>query len=288
MSLAQYFIIAFGLLSFKVWQLGITGYWRLPSSFFPTKDIFGEAHHARLERIRRRFLSTWTIPPLGLTVLALVLTAWWRWDTVDTHNLLKPIILVAGGIVTWRAVTMDVELATGTSYPGCRGLMALAWIGVWYHPGFLILLLHTGITWLRSNHHHEHLAVRTMLMFLACLGALPLLSPLGPLLEVTEVADPTPPVLFILLCVCASHYFVPGMKKLSMGPRWYSWMLDNRLHALTISAYLWGWLRFLPEAQVIRVVRRLRPFDRLFQIGTVTVEVGAILILFDQWLSLSG
>ncbi len=285
MRMSQYIIVAFALLSFNLWQLAITGYLMLPLGLFQAKDILGDSHLTRLARIKRRFLSTWTIP-LCLTALALVLTPWWRWDAIDAHNLLRPIILFASGIVTWRAISMDVELASGTSYPVCRLLTVLAWIGVWFHPGSLILLLHTGITWLRSNYHHQHLAIRTMLMFLACLGALPFLSVVGPLLNAAEVIDFTTPVLFLFLCLCGSHYFVSGMKKLSLGPHWYSWMLDNRLHAIVISAYLWGWLRFLPEARVIRFVRSLRPFDRLIQIGTLAVEVGAVFILFDQWLCL--
>lgn len=164
--------------------------------------------------------------------------------------------------------------------------MVLAWIGVWFHPGFLILLLHTGITWLRSNYHHQHLPIRMMLMFLACLGALPFLGVVGPLRNAPEVIDVTTPVLFLFLCLSGSHYFVPGIQKLRLGPRWYSWMLDNRLHSITMSAYLWGWLRFLPEAGVIRFVRSLRPFDRFFQIGAVAIEIGAVFILFDQWLCL--
>ena len=283
MNLIQYFIVAVALLSFNLWQLAITGYLMLPPGLFPAEDILGDSHYARLDRIKRRFLSTWTIP-LGLTALALVLTHWWRWDTIDPYNLLRPIILFTSGIVTWRAISMDVELATGKSYPVCRVIIVLAWIGVWFHPGFLILLLHTGITWLRSNYHHQHLAIRTMLMFLACLGALPFINVVGPMLNAAEAIDFTTPVLFLFLCLCGSHYFVPAMKKVSLGPHWYSWMLDNRLHTITISAYLWGWLRFLPEARVIRFVRFLRPFDRLFQIGTLTLQVGAVFILFDQWL----
>ena len=114
MILTDLVIVVFALLSFNLWQLAITGYARLPSAFFPADDILGDSHYARLARIKRRFLSTWTIP-LGLTVLAMVLTPWWRWGAVDAHNLLRPMILIAGGIVTWRAITMDVELAGGTS-----------------------------------------------------------------------------------------------------------------------------------------------------------------------------
>ena len=284
MTAVQYFIVVFALLSFNLWQVGITGYWRLaPQGLNPANDIFGEAHRARLAEIERRFLSTWTLP-FGLTLLGLVLTPWWAWGVLDHHGLLRPIILVSSGIVTWRAITMDVELATGAGHLGSRVIMVVAWIGVWFHPAFLILVLHSGMTWLRSNYHHQHLPLRMMLMFLASLGALPvvaLLALVGPFAEAQRGVDATTPVLFLWLCICASHYFVPGLEKLALGPRWYSWMLDNRLHEISISAYLWGWLRFLPESFVVRAMGLLRPFDRPIQITTVAIQVGAVLILFD-------
>ena len=286
MSLIQFFIVGFALLTFNLWQFAITGYWMLPKILFPAKDIFGDAHYARLSRIKQRVKSTWTIP-LCLTVLALALTPWWRWDAIDTYNLLRPIILVASGIVTWRAISMDLDLATGTSYPGCRVLIVLAWIGVWFHPGFLILVLHTGITWLRSYYHHQHLAIRIMFMFLACLGALPIISVVDLLLNTVTQYEFTTPTLFLFLCLCASHYFIPAIKKLSLGPHWYSWMLDNRLHSIAISSYLWGWVRFLPEDRVIRFVRFVRRFDRPFQIVTLTLQFSSIFILFDQSLCIA-
>lgn len=274
-------IVGFALLTFKLWQVVITGYWEMPYAFFPSTDILGEAHRQRLAKIKQRFLSTWTLP-LCLTAVAFALTPWWRWESVDHHNLLRPIILITSGILSWKAITMDVNLVTGKAYPGCRILMLFTWVGAWVHPGFLILLLHTGITWLRSNYHHQHLAIRIIIMFLAYLGALPLLSVFAPYFNVGEHSDSTAAILFLFLCITASHYLLPGYKKLSLGPHPHSWMIDNQMHKLTISAYLWGWLRFLPAAKAMRLACKLRPFDRIFQLGTLVVELGAIFILLDH------
>ncbi len=181
---------------------------------------------------------------------------------------------------------MDISLVEGKAHSACRILMLLTWIGVWAHPAFLILLLHTGITWLRSNYHHQHLAIRMMLMFLACLGAFPLLSVFATYFNSRDQANTTAAIVFLFICVTASHYVIPGLKKLRLGPHPYSWLVDNRLHNIVISAYLWGWLRFLPAAKYARFTRMLRPFDRIAQMGTLCIELGAIMLLFDHSLCL--
>lgn len=285
MTLIQIFIIVFALVTFMGWQGVTTCYLSLPGQFFLHGDIFGAAHDAYLDRVKRLFLSTWTIA-LGMTGVSLLLTQWWSWHSIDPGGILRPIILISSGMITWRAITLDVELATGRGYLGHRVLIVLAWVGVWFYPGFLIILIHIGVTWLRSWSHHQHMAIRLMVMFLACLGALPFAGFANTAMQVQEAAGFSVPVLFLFLCVSASHYLNPGMKKLMIGRHWYSWMRDNRLHSIAISAYLWGWLRFLPEAKVIRLVQAIRPFDVIVQVLTVVIEVGVILILFDQRLCL--
>ena len=283
---ASLFIVAFALATFKVWQFLVIGYWKMPLAFFPATDLLGETHRRHLAWIQRHFLSTWTLP-VGSIAMAFALTPWWSWEGLDPNHVLRPIILLASGSITWRAVTMDVDLSTGTWHPGCRGLMLVAWAGVWGHPAFLILLLHTGVTWLRSNYHHQHLALRVLFMFLASLGALPLAETLNAWLGYEGQANPTVPVLFLFLCVSASHYLVPGLQKLRLGPHPASWLIDNRLHHIFISAYLWGWIRFLPQKKVLGFARQIGPFDRLFQAITLGIELGSLFILFDARLCLA-
>ena len=62
-------IVAITLASYNVRQLAITGYYMLLTIFFREKDIFAKRHYKRLDRIKKRFLSTWTIP-VALTASA--------------------------------------------------------------------------------------------------------------------------------------------------------------------------------------------------------------------------
>lgn len=86
---------------------------------------------------------------------------------------------------------------------------------------------------------------------------------LVPLFPVTVLAYlPDPAMLFyFLFTIHVSHYLSAGVAKVQLGPRWYSWLLDNPLHFLLANAYAWGWARFVPWSRwlkVIRAVERLR------------------------------
>ena len=280
MTPEQIVIIAVALLSYPVWSFGILGYRKPPTHFHPVHDVFGDAHRAQLDALRRAFGSTWTLPA-ALTACSVVATPWWMWEVFDAHGLIRPFVLVVSGAFAWRAVTMDVDLATGETYGFQRILVVLAWAGCWYHPGCLVLLLHCGATWLRSYYHHQHLPVRSLIMTLSALTALPLFGLTG-----WPLPDITTPLMFLLLLVSASHYFNAGAKKIKLGPHWYSWIKDNPLHTIAASAYIWGWLRFLPERPVAAFVHSLRRVNIPLQFMTVLFEIGAILILFDVRLAI--
>lgn len=108
MTSVELFIGGFALLTYKGWQLAITGYWRLPRMFFPEWDIFGEAHYQHLDQIKQRLFSTWTVP-IVVTAVVLWFTPWRSWGAIDPHALLRPVSLTASGIVTWRAISMDLS-----------------------------------------------------------------------------------------------------------------------------------------------------------------------------------
>ena len=138
-------IVALG--TYNAWQFAMTGYWKLREAQFPDGDILGTAHHARIKRLHNRYLSMWMIP-VGVTALIFTLTDEWYWAGFDIHGMLRPLVLTATGIVTWRAITMDVDLVAGRTYTAHRFLMGLAWVGVWFHAAFVVPLIFIGtFTW---------------------------------------------------------------------------------------------------------------------------------------------
>lgn len=282
MGIHSYLVIAMALATFKLWQQGTTHYSRLPH--IVQLGFFGKKHAREMSKVAARQFSTWALP-IALTAASLLVIPWWSWEHVDPTHELRWIVLFVSGIVTWRGATMDIDLATGKKHFPHRVLMIACWLGVWLYPGFLILLIHVGVTWLSCWYHHQHMPIRVLLMFLACLTGSTLVSWLGIRPESDEPLLAA--FLFLTLCVIASHYFSPGMRKVGLGSHWYSWALEDRLTNLTVGAYLWGWLRFLPKEVVLRVVRLLRPYEVVFQIATLALELGAILMLFEPRLAIA-
>jgi len=283
---SSFIILALALLVFQHISLIITGYKRPPVIFFPLKDIFGEKHFKNLAKIKRRFLSTWTLPVL-LTIVGLLLTPWWNWGNIDTYHIIRPIIIISSTIITWRAISMDIDLATGKTNFLYRFLMFLSCFGVWYHPAFTIILLHIGTTWLRSYYHHQHLSIRLIFMLVSCLIGLSIINSINLILETPISIHFIEPVYIGFMCVVGSHYFIPGLKKMQLGTHWYSWIKENKLHNIVSSAYAWGWARFLPEKYIVKIIKVIKPFDVYIQAITILFEAGAIFILLNDKLSIA-
>jgi hypothetical protein len=91
------------------------------------------------------------------------------------------------------------------------------------------------------------------------------------------------PGLFLLLAiVCLSHYIKPAWSKATLGPRWWSWAMENRTDFILANAYNVGWVRFLPEKVVLRILIMVRPYVRLLNIGTMTVELSPLVAFTDR------
>jgi len=92
-------------------------------------------------------------------------------------------------------------------------------------------------------------------------------------------------LFFFVVTLQVSHYFITACAKAWLGPRWYSWPLDNRLHHIAASAYSWGWARFLPWSTWRRVIDVVRRFERPLQVAVFALEALSPLALLDRRLA---
>ena len=232
-----------------------------------------------LRSVDRYFLNRW-VPPATLTLLSLAAYPLMNWSTVDPTHSLRLVVGVASVMLAWKSATYDIDLATGRRLMVERVVVVFAALGVIAYPGFLFLLLFTATHFFRSWQHHQHLQIRICLVFLAAWIGYLVLQPLGDLRPLTSAA------LLLVLLVTGSQYLVPGVNKCRLGRRWYSWMWHNRLHYLSLAAYMWGWCRFLPKERIVRWISPLSTLDRPLQICVVAIEVGAAFTLFDRRLAM--
>lgn len=244
--------------------------------YYNWSDMFGDRLEKKLRRLDRYFLNRW-VPALTLTLLSLVVYPTMNWSSIDPTHRLRLLVSLAAVMLAWKSATMDIDLATGRRLIVERWVVIGTAIGVLAYPGFLFLLIFAVIHFFRGWSHHQHLQIRISLIFLATwIGYLILQTQYG-------VSSITLAGFFVVLVVAGSHYLVPGVGKLRLGPHWYSWFWNNRLHHLPMSAYMWGWCHFLPERRVINWLRPLRNLDRPLQLCVVVFEIGAAFALFDRY-----
>ena len=258
----DYFALAAALLLFRYIHWLVLGYAMPPLLFHSEQDIYGEGLECFLRSWDRNFGSRW-LPPLVLTALTL---PFWSWPTTTLY----PYIIGCGATITWRAATLDIDLASGKRMIAERLALIASCIGFCFFPGCAILLLFIAVNRLRAWNHHQHITVRSLVMFLTT-------SVVAPFVESSEFL-----LWFLTLLIIASHYAAAGVAKVWLGPHWYSWIWDNRLDNYIATAYLWGWRRYVAPERIAAYALKLQRWNRPLQAGVVTFELLAFALLFSQ------
>lgn len=194
-----------------------------------------------------------------------------------------------GLLVAWNAATRDLDPVTGGPSRAERLLLTALSVAAFWSPLPLILA-----SWLLSGsfrfwQHHATLPMRLLQLgvaFVVALGVSRPIAALGaPELGVVAIERLTQSAILLAFAMQASHYFITAVTKAWIGPRWYSWMLDNRIHYLAASAYSWGWARFLPWSIWARVVRLVRGVEVPLQVSAFALEALSPLVLLAPGLA---
>ena len=286
MTVYDYLLIGLTLLLFQGVNAAALCYSKNLNNLHYPADVFRLMPEQLLQRLDKRFKSRW-LPPVALTLLSFCFFPFLQWSALDPTHLLRSFIFFLCAIPAWEGSTRDIDLATNQKNVKERLLLLACFAGLFIYPGFLIPFLFIAIHFLGCWHHHQVMLLRVLQMFLAFLAAVAVLQSLLVLLSQppANIALATP--LFLIISMIASHYFVPGVAKLTLGKQWYSWIMNNHLHHLVIIAYMWGWLSFIPEQRAIRIVNFLKRFDRPLQLMTVLFECGWLFAGFSYYLTLS-
>lgn len=213
--------------------------------------------------------TRWT----GVLVVALPLAVVWRWSDLPHGEAARLLALVLVGILTWKAVTKDIDPAGGEAHGWERLLLLIMAVATFWSPVPFVVAAGLLTTPFGLWQHHDTLPMRVVQALVAYLGLSGLLRPWVPALDVTGA------LFFFVLLIQISHYFITAVAKALLGPRWYSWVLDNQLHHLAASAYSWGWARFLPWSVWRRVVQGTRRIEKPMQLFAFGLELLAPLAL---------
>lgn len=280
-----YTAIALTLILYHYVQHAVLCYSGDPLFLYYEIDVFRLLSRNFLEQLDKKFKSRW-VPPVVLTAVSFIPIEFISWHALDPSGILHSFIGFLCLIAAWKAVTVDIDLATGEEYFKERAIMVLALIGTFLYPGFLILFLFTGIHFLRSWFNHQYMLLRILLIFAAYLAAVTLLQTLLLLTSVGPQPISTAAPLFLFLLVMATHYFIPGIAKLKLGDHWYSWAVENKLHYLVMNAYLFGWLRQCSMKSRVRLIHFIQKFESPLQFGNLIFECGWVLSCFNANLTM--
>lgn len=231
-------------------------------------------------RAVRRAGLTRTSFAIGLWIAACVAIApFWSWQQVPQGDALRVVAIVLGGMLAWKAATKDVDLVTGSPSTALRLLLVASVAASWASPAFLLAAGFLLTTPFALWEHHSTLPMRVVQVLIAyvCLASA---------LAATALFGDAAVLLFFVVTILISHYLITALAKILLGPRWYSWVTDNRLHHLAASAYSWGWARFLPWSTWRKVIGALKTFEKPMQFATFGVELLAPLALLDPHLGI--
>jgi hypothetical protein len=207
-------------------------------------------------------LVRWFAAGAGSATLAVVLALplvslapFWGWGSVPDAEPIRLLAVVLSVFLAWQAVTKDIDPVFGETHGACRVLLPIAVAASWWSPAFLpltaVLLTSPFALW----QHHSTLPMRILQALVAYVVAS---ATATVLLPGSGLFADAAVVVWFVLTIQISHYFITALAKGWLGPRWYSWVTDNHMHHLAASSYSWGWARFVPWPLWRRVIGLVR------------------------------
>ncbi|MEH2462062.1 hypothetical protein [Nostoc sp.] len=200
-----------------------------------------------------------------------------NWDLIDAQNYLRNFIFLIAILLAWKSITLDYDVVMVNNLIPERILLILITIGVYHYPGLIwsyIFIINCLGAWT----HHAMMPIRILKMFSTYIVTQILFRFFIFIFNMKHNITITP-IIILIFSVQSSHYFIPGLSKLQLGEKWYSWLLNNSTHYLIVSAYNWGWLQFLSEKLVVNVIKKISFFNKQINFLTVFIECGTILML---------
>ena len=205
------------------------------------------------------------------------------WSSIPEGFALQCLTAPIAALLAWKATTKDIDAALGNRETASRLLLVLSAVGTVASPW---LLLPTMFLLTRPFGLWEHHSTLPMRVLQAVSAWLLLHAGVAAIGQDTLFADTTILVWMVSIIVL-SHYLITAIAKIWLGPKWYSWVVDNRVHHLAASAYSWGWAKFMPWHVWRKVILASKATERPAQAFAFGVELLAPLALLDRNLAIA-
>ncbi|MEZ4886686.1 MAG: hypothetical protein R3E32_18300 [Chitinophagales bacterium] len=251
------------------------------------EDIFGSRISSQLEELDQKWGSRWLVP-CGFVLLSCLCYPYLNWQLLDSGTCIRPFVLSLMGILVWKYVLTDIDLVTRKTLCKERILLIFSTIGVYFFPAMMVVFLFTSINYFKGWLHHNHLPIRMLqcvLTFLIVLGGMGFVAEIGDFGWTITPSESTVTCLVLLFAVYATHYWIPAAKKVKISTWKYPWVFHNRLHFIVASAYTWGWLQFLPEQKVLKLLKYLKKINVPLQLATLFFEASTLFLLLHPYVA---
>lgn len=225
----------------------------------------------------------------AVAVIAALAAPWVPWSGVPNGDVLRWLAFGLVAALAWKAATQDVDVVLGEAHWSERAILVLAVPLCVLSPAFAALACFLLTIPFRLWTHHSTLPMRllqSVIAFLLSSAALRIPavhSVLSSWLGAPLLGADAGSLAFFSVVMLVSHYVITALAKGWLGPQWYSWVADNRMHYLAASAYAWGWARFIPWPHWLKLIRFVQRVERPLQAFAFGLELLAPLALLDRW-----
>lgn len=223
---------------------------------------------------------------VALLVLATAPLVVWRkrlyWPSIDGGGASRLVVVGLAFLFAWTIATASKNYFFGEAYVLDRALALALAVSLIAHPLFvapftMVLLVVLGQLDYPLAEAASHWADKKMLV-----DALVLF---WSLLYVRLIfgASKRNRCVFLLLCLVGSVYAHAAINKALLGPRPFTWVIDDRMTNLLVSFRLQtGWLGFWPVEKVAALADRLEPLSPLLCGAALLVEGCGLCLLLRR------
>lgn len=254
---------------------------QLPEASYYAPFLLGESLQSPL------FLITWIVCT-GLLILNYCFPKnpvynKIAWSNYEGGKQLKWFLFFLTIILSWLFTTYTYNFYYGQSHLLDRLILLALSFAVLSNPLFLFLFFTLAIVIISQFHYptiflyswtDKMLYINTFILFLSFF------------LVRTYRNIRTHAYVFATICMIASTYFYSGIAKLWTGANLYEWLFRNKLYNLLISGYVNGWTLHLGEQTILAIAQILKGLNFPLLLFVVIVELAAILVFFNQRLTL--
>ncbi|MEM9692472.1 MAG: hypothetical protein AAGA56_08010 [Myxococcota bacterium] len=221
----------------------------------------------------------------GIVMATLGLSPFWTWSMVPDGAAVRWLAVALASILVWRAATRDIDIVVKDDHPWARRVLIAATVAIPWSPAMVVGVVYLLSSPFRIWQHHATLPMRALQALVAYLGLSAL--PWASVAVVPGLFADASGLVFFILVIQVSHYLITALAKGLLGPHWYSWVFDNKIHHLAASAYSWGWARFIPWPHWKRIIDAVKRIERPLQGAAFAIELLAPLALLDRRLAIA-